>query len=272
MTINTIAATGIAPGAVKAAANAGGNAVGPFNGYATEEAASYAAAAITDQVDIDVESALVRVGSSVALPILARQLAGRGIRGFEWAVGVPGSIGGAVRMNAGGHGSDMAASLVDVTIADLDTDGPSRSAVHSASSLALRFRGSNVAPTQLVLEATLQLTHGDRAAAEQEIGEVVAWRRANQPGGQNAGSVFVNPVPGEVSAGLLVDEVGLRGHRIGTAEVSHKHANFIQADEGGRADDVYALMQRVRDRVESVTGYSLRSEIRLLGYPDVGAA
>ncbi len=219
---------------------------------------------------VDADAATVRAGSSVALPVLARQLAAQGLTGFEWAVGVPGSVGGAVRMNAGGHGSDMAASLVDATIADLDSDEPSTPSRVSASSLALRFRGSGVLPTQLVLSATLQLHHGDRAAAERAIGDIVAWRRAHQPGGQNAGSVFVNPVPGEVSAGLLIDEAGLRGLRVGTATVSDKHANFIQADDGGRADDVYELMQLVRARVEERTGYALRTEIRLLGYPELG--
>ena len=70
------------------------------------------------------------------------------------------------------------------------------------------------------------------------LAEIVRWRREHQPGGQNAGSVFVNPVPGELSAGEVIDSLGLRGLRIGTAEVSPKHANFIQADEGGSADDV----------------------------------
>jgi UDP-N-acetylmuramate dehydrogenase len=230
------------------------------------------AAAIADQVDVDDEAATVHVGSNVALPVLARKLAARGISGFEWAVGVPGSIGGAVRMNAGGHGSDIAASLVDVTIADLDGEQPSRPVRHEARALALRFRGSALRSTQLVLGATLQLGHGDREVAERTISDIVAWRRAHQPGGQNAGSVFVNPVPGQVSAGLLVDEAGLRGCRIGTAVVSDKHANFIQADDGGRADDVYALMQLIRSRVEQQTGYSLRTEIRLLGYPELGPA
>ncbi|MEO1059286.1 MAG: UDP-N-acetylenolpyruvoylglucosamine reductase, partial [Actinomycetota bacterium] len=84
--------------------------------------------------------------------------------------------------------------------------------------------------------------------------------------GQNAGSVFVNPVPGELSAGALIDAAGLRGLRQGTATVSEKHANFIQADPGGRAGDVRDLMRIVRDRVEDHSGVRLRSEIRLVGF------
>ena len=168
-------------------------------------------------------------------------------------------------MNAGGHGSDMAASLVKVTVHDLDVGAEQ---TLPAAELGLGFRSSALTPAQVVLEAELQLDHGDAEASARLIGEIVAWRRAHQPGGQNAGSVFVNPVPGEVSAGALIDAAGLRGHRLGTATVSDKHANFIQADEGGRADDVLALMAEVRRRVEASSGYRLRSEIKLVGFDE----
>ena len=226
------------------------------------------ATALTDTFEIDTDRARVRAGASVALPVLARQCAARGLTGFEWAVGVPGSIGGAVRMNAGGHGSDIAASLVELTVADLVGHHPGRAEVRRACDLGLRFRGSDLGAGVLVIDAVLQLAHGASAESEAMIGEVVAWRRANQPGGQNAGSVFVNPVPGEVSAGALIDELGLRGLRVGSAHVSEKHANFIQAAEGGSADDVHALMSMVRDRVRVATGFDLRTEIRLLGFDD----
>jgi UDP-N-acetylmuramate dehydrogenase len=104
--------------------------------------------------------------------------------------------------------------------------------------------------------------------SEAELADIVRWRREHQPGGQNAGSVFVNPVPGQLSAGEVIDGLGLRGLRVGTAEVSLKHANFIQADEGGRADDVRALMAIVRGRVLEATGIALRSEIRQIGFED----
>ena len=103
---------------------------------------------------------------------------------------------------------------------------------------------------------------------EAELAGVVRWRREHQPGGQNAGSVFVNPIPHELSAGKLIDDLGLRGMRHGTAMVSDKHANFIQADDGGRADDVLALMTDVRALVEASSGFRLRSEIRLVGFDE----
>jgi len=216
-------------------------------------------------IEIDTRSSTVEVGSSVALPVLARRVASVGLTGFEWAVGVPGSIGGAVRMNAGGHGSDMAASLIDIAAFDICT---SSELVLSAAELGLRFRGSDLPPTTIVISARLQLAAGDPDVARQELSDIVAWRRENQPGGQNAGSVFVNPIPHELSAGKLIDDLGLRGLRLGTASVSDKHANFIQSDPGGSADDVARLITLVRERVAAATGYVLRSEIRLVGFEE----
>ena len=136
-----------------------------------------------------------------------------------------------------------------------------------AVDLGLRFRGSAIADHHVVLSATLNLSWAtDTQAAENQLSEIVKWRRENQPGGQNAGSVFVNPVPGQVSAGALIDQIGMRGFRIGTAHVSEKHANFIQSEEGGLASDVVQVMAEIRRRVKESTGYDLRSEIRLAGF------
>ena len=235
-----------------------------FAGIAVSVADLAGAIAIGDEPET-----AVTAGGGVALPVLARRTAAAGLRGFEWAVGVPGSVGGAVRMNAGGHGSDMAACVLDVEV--FDVGAPDLQPVTLAvDQLGLRFRGSDLVPTGVVIAARLGLRRGDRATAEAEIAEIVRWRRENQPGGQNAGSVFVNPVPFEVSAGSLIDRLGLRGFRIGTAWVSEKHANFIQAGEGGHAADVHAVMTAVRRRVLDATGYRLRSEIRLIGFPDEG--
>ena len=209
------------------------------------------------------EVVTVTAGAMALLPVVARRTAAVGLSGFEWAVGVPGSIGGALRMNAGGHGSDMAASLIDAEIFDITSGSLS---VRSAADLGLRFRGSDLSDEHVVVRARLALhcSTPDRTTAT--IDEIVRWRRENQPGGQNAGSVFVNPVPGEVSAGELIDRVGLRGFRIGSAEVSEKHANFIQADENGRAADVRAVMRHVHRVVLDGTGFDLRSEVRLVGF------
>jgi len=211
----------------------------------------------------------VTAGGAVPLPVLARQCASHALTGFEWGVGVPGSVGGAVRMNAGGHGSDIASSIESAKIFHL---GKGIIANVAARDLGLRFRGSDLQPHHVVLSVTFALSWGDQSASEAEMSEIVRWRREHQPGGQNAGSVFVNPEPGGGSAGAIIDRLGLRGLRIGTAEVSTKHANFIQCDEGGSAEDVADLMAEVRERVHNELGIDLHSEVRLVGFDDETAA
>jgi UDP-N-acetylmuramate dehydrogenase len=213
---------------------------------------------------VEVHDDQVEAGAAAALPVVARRTVAAGLTGFEWAVGVPGTIGGAVRMNAGGHGSDMAAVLSGVRVADLRSGEDGWVA---ASDLHLGYRTSSLAPHHLVLAARLTLAPGDVERGTRELAEIVAWRRAHQPGGPNAGSVFTNP-PGD-SAGRLIEAAGGKGRRRGTAAVSSKHANFIQADDGGRADDVFALMQEVRDLVRAAAGVDLQPETRLVGFgPD----
>ncbi|MGH9076074.1 MAG: UDP-N-acetylmuramate dehydrogenase [Acidimicrobiales bacterium] len=249
----------------------------------------------------------VRAGAALALPALARRTAGAGLVGFEWAVGVPGSVGGAVRMNAGGHGSDIAATLVGCRYADLAAAGTLVSAGPAA--LRLGYRRSAVAPHHVVVDAEIELAEGDKAAARHALEAIVSWRRAHQPGGQNAGSVFVNPAsvnpasvnpasvnpasvnpasvnpasvnPASVnpagdstdrSAGWLVEAAGMKGHRLGTAAVSSKHANFIQADAGGSADDLRRLITTVQDAVTSRFGIFLETEVQMVGFGPGGAA
>jgi UDP-N-acetylmuramate dehydrogenase len=217
-----------------------------------------AGAAGTEQPEVT-----VRAGGAAFLPVVARQTVRAGLTGFEWAVGVPGSIGGAVRMNAGGHGSEMVEVLSRARLVDVRRG---RDRVVAVDELDLGYRRSNVGPDEVVVWAELGLMPGDRVKGEQELSEIVAWRRANQPGGQNAGSVFTNP-EGD-SAGRLIDLAGGKGLRVGSAEVSTKHANFFQADPGGSADDVWALMHEVQRRVRDVTGVELHPETRLVGFPE----
>lgn len=201
----------------------------------------------------------VRVGAAMALPVVARRLASEGVVGFEWAVGVPGSFGGAVAMNAGGHGSDVAASLVSVRrwrLGVVET--------LEASALALSYRTSALELGDLVLDGEVRLGRGDAQAASERVGEIVRWRREHQPGGANAGSVFRNP-PHDAAA-RLIESVGAKGLRFGSAAVSEKHANFIQADAEGLAGDVFTLMTMVRERVRDATGVTLELENRLVGF------
>jgi UDP-N-acetylmuramate dehydrogenase len=207
------------------------------------------------------EQVVVRAGAALALPVLARRVADAGWTGLAWAVGVPGSVGGAVRMNAGGHGSDMASCLVRYRWVDLLGPGGGTDEV---AKLDYGYRSSSVTPAQLVVGADLRVAPGSAAEEQAEVAAIVRWRRENQPGGSNAGSVFTNPE--DDSAGRLIDDAGLKGFGIGTAHVSEKHANFIQAERGGRADDVRAVMEHVRAVVAARCGITLRTEVRLLGF------
>jgi UDP-N-acetylmuramate dehydrogenase len=214
---------------------------------------------------LSMEGTRVRAGAALSLPVVARRTAAVGLHGLEWAVGVPGSVGGAIRMNAGGHGSDTAATLVSYRWVDLASG-----TVHEspAEQLGFAYRHTNLVSSEVVVAGVHELEPGDPGRGKATIDEIVRWRRANQPGGSNAGSVFTNP-PGD-SAGRLIEVSGLKGFRIGTAEVSAKHANFIQADPGGSADDVKRLIAHVQSAVAAATGVTLHTEVRLVGFPHAG--
>jgi UDP-N-acetylmuramate dehydrogenase len=211
------------------------------------------------------EGTRVRAGGAVPLPALARRSVEAGLTGFEWAVGVPGSVGGGVRMNAGGHGSTMAACLVSARRVDL-RDG---SVVEvPVADLHLGYRRSAVASHHVITGALLDLGPGDVLRGRATIRQIVQWRREHQPGGQNAGSVFTNPTddPEGRSAGWLIEAVGFKGQRLGSAVVSSKHANFIQADAGGSADDIAALIATTQAAVFDRFGVHLHPELRLVGF------
>lgn len=209
----------------------------------------------------EIEGDVVRAGAATGYPVVARQSAAAGLRGLEWAVGVPGSVGGALRMNAGGHGSQTIEVLWRFYVYDVE-GGSGREC--KAEELGAAYRRSALADTEVVEWASFRLHAGDPDEAQAALSEVVRWRRANQPGGSNAGSVFTNPA--EAPAGLLIEQAGLKGRRLGGAQVSPKHANFIQADDSGSADDVRRLIDLVRAEVLARTGVELVPELRMVGF------
>lgn len=211
---------------------------------------------------LDVGRRIVTAGAAVPLPVLARRAAATGAAGLEFYVGIPGTVGGAVRMNAGGHGRETAAVLQRAWILDLFGTQPVQARARDA--LELGFRHSNLRRSELVVGADFHVIPDEAAACEARVAEIVRWRREHQPGGANAGSVFVNP-EGD-SAGRLIDAAGLKGRRLGGAVVSEKHANFIQAEPGATASDVYGLLQQVRAEVAAHFGVTLHPEVQLLGF------
>ncbi|MGA2528592.1 MAG: UDP-N-acetylmuramate dehydrogenase [Acidimicrobiales bacterium] len=212
---------------------------------------------------VEIDRGAVRAGGATAYPVLARRTAAAGLTGLEWAVGIPGSVGGAVRMNAGGHGAETSDRLVSCRVVDLQ-GGKERFV--GLEALELSYRHSSITAHEVVTEASYELERGDAGESAARIAEIVRWRREHQPGGQNAGSVFTNP-PGD-AAGRIVEAAGLKGLRIGTAAVSDKHANFIQADPGGSADDVARLIVLIQRRVSDELGIELRTELRLVGFEE----
>jgi UDP-N-acetylmuramate dehydrogenase len=206
----------------------------------------------------------LRAGGAVPLPVLARRAAAGGLAGLEFYVGIPGSVGGAVRMNAGGHGRETVEVLRRAWVLDLLDGGshPTASA-RDVVDLELDYRSSNLRPSEVVTAAEFTVTRDDPAACEARVAEIVRWRREHQPGGQNAGSVFRNP-PGD-SAGRLIEAAGLKGLRVGGAVVSDKHANFFQAEAGATARDVLDLVAEVQRRVAKTTGVELVPELHVVG-------
>ena len=214
-----------------------------------------------DFENISIKDQVVTAGGAVNLPILARHTAKNGLSGLEWAVGVPGSVGGGVRMNAGGHGASISDSLLSANVFDLLANKYKELDVDE---LKMEYRSTVISNHEIVIEAKFSLDAGKVEKSDERISEIVKWRRENQPGGQNAGSVFMNPL-GD-SAGRLIDAAGLKGHKVGSAMVSEKHANFIQVEPNGSAEDVYELMKVVHSRVLEETGVHLETETVMVGF------
>jgi len=216
------------------------------------------------------EKTLLRAGGAVPLPVLARRAAAAGLAGVEFFVGIPGSVGGAVRMNAGGHGRETVEVLHQAWVVDLlDGAGEAAARARKAEDLDLGYRHSNLRASEVVTAAEFEVTPDETEACEARVAEIVRWRREHQPGGQNAGSVFRNP-PGD-SAGRLIDAAGLKGLRVGGAVVSDKHANFFQAEAGATARDVIDLVAEVQRRVAESTGVELVPELHVVG-DDAGSS
>jgi len=203
-------------------------------------------------------------GAATPMPQLANWSARRGLTGLEFAIAIPGSVGGAVRMNAGAHGRETAESLESALIFDLDTMSLDE---RKPSDLDYSYRHSNITANQVVLEASFQLSSEDPDVVRDRMEGYRKHRAETQPGAvQNAGSVFKNP-PGD-HAGRLVEAAGLKGFRVGGASVSELHANFFIADEGARGQDVYDLVNAVRAKVRDEFDIELTPEIRFVGHFD----
>jgi UDP-N-acetylmuramate dehydrogenase len=210
---------------------------------------------------IDVDGDTVRVGAAEPLPTLASSLADQGLAGFGWGCAVPGTVGGAVRMNAGAHGRDMAANLVEIDVYRVALKARE---TWPKDALGLAYRRSELPRDAVVLSATMTFTPGDPDHLRAEVAHIRQWRREHQPLNQpNCGSVFANP-EGHEPAAVLIDRCGLKGFTVGGASVSTTHANFIVTTPGATARDVVAVIDAVKQAVKAQAGVVLREEVVML--------
>ena len=216
---------------------------------------------------IEAEGERVRAGAAALDLNVAEAAAEAGLAGLEFLAGIPGSIGGAVRMNAGAYGSETADVLASADVLDASGDGRTL----DPAALGLGYRGSSFPADWIVVSASLKAARGARAAILKRMREIEAARQASQPvGGRTGGSTFANPGgrdPAGRKAWQLIDAAGCRGLVRGGAAVSEQHCNFLINRGSASAADIEALGEEIRRRVFETSGVELAWEIRIIGVP-----
>jgi UDP-N-acetylmuramate dehydrogenase len=216
---------------------------------------------------VEEDGDLLRVGGGVANAVALHRARAAGLGGFEFACAIPGTIGGGVWMNAGAYGGDFAGVLERALVATASGTGWS-----TPAELGLSYRHSELRHGQVVVRAELGLRPRPPEEIKAEVRELNARRKEAQPTNRRTfGSVFKNP-DHELSAGRMLEACGLKGHRIGGAQISPKHANFIENADGARTADAVALMAEARRRASEQFGVRLEHEVEFLGgleLPDV---
>jgi UDP-N-acetylmuramate dehydrogenase len=207
------------------------------------------------------EDTFLEAGAAMPLPAFAGVASSAGLSGLEFGIAIPGSVGGAVRMNAGAHHRSMSDALARV---DVFSVGSGERVSLEAGDLDFRYRGSDLAPDALVVGVQVQLEPRSAVEVRREMDEARAWRRRTQPLAEpNCGSVFKNP-PGDHAA-RLIEAAGGKKLAAGGAHVADKHANFIVTSEGTRAADVVELIGMVQDLVAARFDVHLETEVQLVG-------
>lgn len=203
----------------------------------------------------------IEAGGAMPLPALATLAMHHELAGFEFAAAIPASVGGAVRMNAGAHGHEVAEVLSSIEVFVIP-DGATRWV--AATEAGFSYRRSNLPAGSIVTAASLTLRSGTTEEIVAGMNEAKEWRRRTQPLNlPNGGSVFKNP-PGHHAA-KLIEQVCGKSMRVGGARISEVHANFIVTTEDARADDVYTLLRKIQRMVREDTGVELEPELKLIG-------
>ncbi|HEY1512480.1 MAG TPA: UDP-N-acetylmuramate dehydrogenase [Gaiellaceae bacterium] len=208
----------------------------------------------------EVEGSDLVAGGGAPNAVCLHRARAAGLGGLEFASAIPGTAGGGVRMNAGAYGREWRDVLVEALV--VDADG---SRTVPVDGLALSYRRSTLAPGQVVARVRFRLGRSSPEAVKEKVAELLAQRKATQPTNKRTfGSVFKNP-SSDLGAGRAIEECGLKGHRIGGALVSPRHANFIENAGGATAADCIALMAEARRRVHERFGVELEHEVQFLG-------
>jgi UDP-N-acetylenolpyruvoylglucosamine reductase len=209
---------------------------------------------------VEVHGRLLVGGGGAANAVALHRARAAELAGFEFACAIPGTMGGGVRMNAGAYGRDWSDVLVRALV--VDEDG---ARWRTPSELGLAYRRSKVGSGAVVARVEVELEAGGAAEIKAKIAELQALRKAAQPTNKRTfGSVFKNP-DHELSAGRMLEACGLKGQRIGGAQISPRHANFIENADGARAADAIALMAEARRRAREQYGVELEHEVQFLG-------
>lgn len=204
---------------------------------------------------------LLTCGSAVILSTLVSEAMKRSLSGLEFCVGIPGTVGGAIAMDAGSR-RDWIGQLVEDVVVFRPGEGMHR---YAGSDVDWQYRSTSIPTSEIVLEATLRLERGDRDEIAREMERRLATRRATQPMGKpTCGSVYRNPPDGSV--GKMLEDCGLKGFSVGGAQVSGTHANFIVNNGTATASDVVAVMKVMYDKVKEIYGVDLQPEVKFLGF------
>ncbi len=211
--------------------------------------------------EVEFQACRVIAGAGAPLYRLVWEAAQRGLRGLEFAVGIPGTIGGAVTMNAGMGEHSLAEVVSKIEV----LNGEGKILTLKREEIGFRYRGSRLSSGQVILKAELELEKGDKEDIESLMNKFRERRNMTQPLSEpNAGSIFKNP-PGEISAGELIEEARLKGTQVGEAQISPRHANFIVNRGNAKAEDVINLVERVRRVIRERKGIELELEIDIIG-------
>jgi UDP-N-acetylmuramate dehydrogenase len=214
--------------------------------------------------EVAIDDGRVTAGGGAANAVVLHRVRAAELGGFEFACAIPGTVGGGVRMNAGAYGGDFAQVLVRALVVTADS-----STWRDVGELGLSYRHSGLAPGEVVAAVDLRLTPRPAAEIKATVAELQALRKAAQPTNKRTfGSVFENPEH-ELSAGRMLEACGLKGHRIGGAQISPMHANFIENAGDARSADAVALMIEARRRAREQFGVVLRHEVQFLGLPEL---